>query len=107
MQSNRINLFFFFMTLFLLAIPTDPMEPTALVDGDIIPWRPTIQDLTMFFDLLLRWQDPGREVVRFRKTAILVCGSEVPFTTRIQETKTGKYKIEILILLIFTSLFTL
>lgn len=83
---TRACLFVFHVT----EIPIDPIEPTSLVDGDIIPWQPTAQDLTMFFELLLRWQDPGRETVRFRKTAIVVCGSEIPFTTRIQETKTGE-----------------
>ena len=72
-------------------IPTDPIEPNSLVDGDVIPWQPTVDDLTMFFELLLRWQDPGRESVRFRKHAIVVCGGdEMPYTTRIQETKTGE-----------------
>ena len=55
--------------------------------GSIVPWRPTRPDLTYFFTMLFRWIESKRDNVA--RSVALVCASDVPYTTTIQDGWSG------------------
>jgi hypothetical protein len=59
----------------LTEISIDPIAPSMLLKGDILPWAPTVSDLAAFFDSLIRWQDPGPSSSRSILTLTLPLGS--------------------------------
>jgi hypothetical protein len=70
-------------------IPNSYEMPNVLPKGDTFPWGPTEKDLEIFFDMFFRWIDPGDNSSRFTKYVTFVCGSQIPYSTKIQETRTG------------------
>ena len=75
----------------LYGIPETYNCPDSLKRGDVLPWEPTLNDLTTFLKFWIDWilkyrkESKGLEI----RSVLIVSQNEVPYTTVIQDIRTG------------------